>query len=40
LNDAILHLQAAEGGWVLVTRNSGDFSLLKRLSPATEVFLY
>jgi predicted nucleic acid-binding protein len=40
LGEAILHLQAAEGGWVLVTRNSGDFSLLKRLSPATEVFLY
>ncbi len=40
LNDALLHLQAAEGGWMLVTRNAGNFGLLRRLSPRTEVFLY
>lgn len=40
LNDALLHLQAGEGGWMLVTRNAGDFGLLRRLAPRTEVFLY
>lgn len=40
LNDALLHLQAAEGGWMLVTRNTGDFGWLRRLAPRTEVFLY
>ena len=40
LNDALLHLQAGEGGWMLVTRNAGDFGLLRRLAPGTEVFLY
>lgn len=40
LNDALLHLQAAEGGWMLVTRNAGDFGWLRRLSPRAEVLLY
>ena len=36
LNDALLHLQAAEGGRMLVTRNAGDFGWLRRLSPRAE----
>ena len=40
LNDALLHLQAGEAGWLLVTRNTGDFGMLGRLAPRTAVWGY
>jgi predicted nucleic acid-binding protein len=40
LNDALLFLQAADSGSVLVSRNSRDFDLLLQLKPQVGVLLY
>lgn len=40
LNDALLFLQAAETGSVLVSRNSRDLDLLLQLKPQAGVLLY
>jgi hypothetical protein len=39
-NDACLHLQALESGWVILTRNVADFDLLDQLLPAGRVLFY
>ena len=40
LNDALLFLQAADTGSVMVSRNSRDFDLLLQLKPQVHVLLY
>jgi predicted nucleic acid-binding protein len=40
LNDALLWLQAAENGWVLLTRNVRDFDVLQQLAPEGRALLY
>lgn len=40
LNDALLLLQAHEGGLVLLTRNIADFDLLQQLTPQAQVLFY
>jgi hypothetical protein len=40
LNDALLFLQAADSGSVLVSRNSRDLDLLLQLKPQAGVLLY
>lgn len=40
LNDALLLLQAAESGQVLLTRNVGDFDVLGQLAPEARVVFY
>ena len=40
LNDALLFLQAADTGAVLVSRNSRDLDLLLQLKPRVRVLLY
>jgi len=40
LNDALLFLQAADSGSVLVSRNSRDLDLLLQLKPQASVLLY
>jgi hypothetical protein len=40
LNDALLFLQAADSGSVLVSRNSRDLDLLLQLKPKAGVLLY
>lgn len=40
LNDALLFLQAADTGSVLVSRNSRDLDLLLQLKPQASVLLY
>jgi hypothetical protein len=40
LNDALLFLQAADTGSVMVSRNSRDLDLLLQLKPRTRVLLY
>ncbi len=40
LNDALLFLQAADTGSVMVSRNSRDLDLLLQLKPQARVLLY
>ena len=40
LNDALLFLQAADTGSVMIGRNSRDFDLLLQLKPQVHVLLY
>ena len=40
LNDALLFLQAADSGAVMLSRNSRDLDLLLQLKPRTRVLLY
>ena len=40
LDDALLLLQAAENGWVLLTRNVRDFDVLQQLAPEGRAMLY
>ena len=40
LNDASLYLQALERGWIVVTRNLGDFDYLDQVLPAGRVLFY
>ncbi len=40
LNDALLFLQAADTGSVMISRNSRDFDLLLQLKPQVHVLLY
>ena len=40
LNDASLYLQALEHGWIILTRNVGDFDWFDQLLPANRVLFY
>ena len=40
LHDALLLLQAAENGRVLLTRNIADFDRLQQLAPGSRILLY
>jgi hypothetical protein len=40
LNDALLFLQVADSGSVLVSRNSRDLDLLLQFKPQASVLLY
>jgi hypothetical protein len=40
LNDALIYLQAAKFGHMVLTRNVGDFDVLNQLAPRGRVLLY
>ncbi len=40
LNDALIYLQAAKSGLMVLTRNVGDFDVLNQLAPRGRILLY